>query len=286
MKKTTLFSYAKTGGDGKRVYLMWALYTSTGMLSHGLLAKNTGKYDTPAHTEIKLLFKLLKEWEGRKPDMYKHESPVYYIDRTLCTKRQTLPLRFNREQFIELLDDFNYRRVRALGQVDQILMSAMDRIAEEMFGKKRHDVVDYLWDMAANHISGSFRDKYKYTTEGRVYTPTEHARLTTRLAMGNSKVYAFVRYGSLGSMISFVTNNREYIAREYIKEQQFMNPEEPKFKRLYNYLKKVNYTPNLIPARYITGVLKIKYNIYLDILRLTDNGRYPYFRIEEAPFTS
>ena len=286
MKKTTLFSYAKTGEDGTKVCVLWVLYASTGMLSHGVLTKNTGKYDTPAHTEMKLLFKLLKQWEGRKPDMHKHESPVYYIDRTLCTKKQTLPLRFNREQFIGMLEDFHYKRVRALGQVDQILMSVMDRIADEVFGKKRHDVVDYLWDLAANRISGTSAERYKYTMEGRVYTPTEHARLTTRLAMGKSKVYALVRYGPLGSMISFVTNNREYIAREYIKEQQFMNPEEPKLKRLYHYLKKVNYTPNLIPARYITGVLKIKYNIYLDILRLTDNGRYPYFRIEEAPFTS
>lgn len=285
MKKTTLFSYAKTGENGTKVCVLWALYASTGMLSHGILTKNTGRYDTPAHTEMKLLFKLMKEWQGRRPDMYKHESPAYYVDRTLCTKRQTLPLRFNREQFTEMLDNFHYKKIRALSQVEQTLMSAMDQISEEVFGKKRQAVVDYLWDMVANRISGTSAERYKYSTEGRVYTPIEHARLTERLACGKTKVYAFVRYGQQGSMISFVTNSREYIAREYIKEQQFMNPEEPKFKRLYAYLKKVNYIPGLIPARYITGVLKIKYDVYKDILRLTDNGRYPYFRIEEAPFT-
>ena len=280
---TTLFAYTRMDADKSKVYLAWALYTDDELLGRGLLS--SPMYETPAKTEIRLINRLIKGWKWKKPNIFKVDSSSYRLDKTLCTKAEIRPKWVNPRSLGERLAEFNYRMNRKLGRNDQIARAAMDEHIDEVIGKNRPKMKDAIWEKAAVRISEDYLDRWKYTVDGMRYTPGDHSRLIKKLTSGSSTAYALVRYNKKNeSIVSFVSTNREFVVREYLKEQEFMDPEDRKMKLLYNRLKRARYTPSLIPARYIIEKLKFKYDIYQDILRLTGNGRYPYVRIEEVPF--
>ena len=274
---TRILIYTKVNARRTEMVTMWVVYDYSHLHDYGYKRKRL-KGKKEHDVEISTLLSILPTFEFSCESL-KIVSPLSAESKTLKTKDMLYSVQ---EKLIKQLTRLKYNMRTTLTGREKSACIWLDKIADKIFRHDTSGAIEKLYENVNNIFTKTFVSR-GYMADGKFYTPALHSSLMLRALGSRMTVYCFVRYGDIGTKVSFVTDNKEFITKEYVREMQYMNPDDKRLVRLYKRLKQVKYNPMFINTRYIRYTLKLNYELYLDILRLTDNGRYPYFRIEECP---